>query len=38
MWHVDGLKILRRHPKALNDPLITGKDFLLSKLLCPQNN
>ena len=36
MWHVDRLKILRPHFKALNDPLITGKDFLLSKLLCPQ--
>ena len=35
---MDGLEILRAHPKALNNPLLTGKDFLLCKLLCPQNN
>ena len=35
---MDGLKILRAHPKALNDPLLTEKDSLLCKLLCPQNN
>ena len=35
---MDGLKILRGHPKALNDHLLTGKDSLLYKLICPQNN
>ena len=35
MWMA--LKIIRVHLKALNDPLLTGKDSLLYILLCPQN-
>ena len=35
---MDGLEILRAHPKALNDLLLTGKDSLLYILFCPQNN
>ena len=34
---MDGFKILRGHPKALNDPSLTGKDSLLCELLCPQH-
>ena len=36
MWKV--LKILKAHPKALNNTLSTGKYSLLHILLCPQNN
>ena len=36
MWNA--LKILRAHPKALNNTLLTGKYSLLYILLCPQNN
>ena len=32
----DGLKILRTHPKALNDLLLTGRYSLSCKLLCPK--
>ena len=36
MWMA--LKILRAHPRALNDPLLTENNSSLYILLCPQNN